>query len=144
MWTENFQMYKLDLEKVEEPEIKLPTLIGSWRKQGSSRKTSTSALLTMPKPLTLWITAKSLTGWAYQTSLSVSWENYVDQEATVRNGHRKIDWFKTGKGVQGCILLPCLFNLYAEYLIWNAGWNESQAGIQITGRSYQQPKLKRN
>ena len=75
MWTENFQVYKLDLEKAEEPEIKLSTLIGSWRKQGNSRNTFTSALLTMLKPLTLWITAKSLKGWEYQTSLPVSWEN---------------------------------------------------------------------
>ena len=52
----NFQMFKLDLEKAEEPEIKLPTSTGSWKKQESSRKTSISALLTMPKPLTVWIT----------------------------------------------------------------------------------------
>ena len=56
MWTVNFQMFKLVLEKAEEPEIKLPTFIGSLRKQESSRKASTSALLTMPKPLTVWIT----------------------------------------------------------------------------------------
>ena len=53
----NFQMFKLVLEKAEEPEIKLPTSVGSWKKQESSRKTSISALLTMPKPLTVWITA---------------------------------------------------------------------------------------
>ena len=52
----NFQMFKLDLEKAEEPEIKLPTSAGSWKKQESSRKTSISALFTMPKPLTVWIT----------------------------------------------------------------------------------------
>ena len=55
MCTMNFQMFKLVLEKAEEPEIKLPTSAGSWKKQESSRKTSTSALLTMPKPLTVWI-----------------------------------------------------------------------------------------
>ena len=55
-WTVNFQMFKLDLEKAEEPEIKLPTSVGSLKKQENSRKTSTSALLTMPKPLTVWIT----------------------------------------------------------------------------------------
>ena len=54
--TQNFQMFKLDLEKAEEPEIKLPTSAGSWKKQESSRKASISALLTMPKPLTVWIT----------------------------------------------------------------------------------------
>ena len=66
MWTENFQMFKLDLEKAEEPEIKLPTSLGSLKKQESSRKTSTSALLTMPKPLTVWITTncgKFWKGW---------------------------------------------------------------------------------
>ena len=56
MWTVNFQMFKLVLEKAEEPEIKLPTSAGSLKKQESSRKTSISALLTMPKPLTVWIT----------------------------------------------------------------------------------------
>ena len=56
MWTENFQMFKLDLEKAEEPEIKLPTSTGSLKRQGSFRKTSISALLTMPKPWTVWIT----------------------------------------------------------------------------------------
>ena len=77
MWTENFQMFKLDLEKAEEPEIKLPTFNGSWRKQGNSRKPYTSALLTMLKPLIVWITmncGKFLKRWEYQTSLAVSWE----------------------------------------------------------------------
>ena len=67
----NFQMFKLDLEKAEEPKIKLPTSAGSWKKQESSRKTSTSALLTMPKPLTVWITTncgKFLKRWEYQTT----------------------------------------------------------------------------
>ena len=66
----NFQMFKLDLEKAEEPEIKLSTSTGSWKKRESSRKTSTSVLLTMPKPLTVWITrncGKLLKRWEYQT-----------------------------------------------------------------------------
>ena len=69
----NFHMFMLDLEKAEEPEIKLPTSIGSSKKQGSSRKTSTSALLTMPKPLAVWITTncgKLLKRWEYQTTLT--------------------------------------------------------------------------
>jgi len=77
MWTVNFQMFKLDLEKAEEPEIKLPTSMGSLKKQQSSRKASTSALLTTQKPLTVWITAncgKFLKKWEYQTTLPVSWE----------------------------------------------------------------------
>jgi len=76
-WTENFQMFKLDLEKAEEPEIKLPKSIGSSRKQESSRKPSTSTLLTMPKPLNVCITTncgKFFKRWEYQTSLPASWE----------------------------------------------------------------------
>ena len=74
------QMVKLVLEKAEEPEIKLPTSAGSWKKQASSRKTSISALLTMPKPLTVWITincGKFLKEWEYQTTWPVSWEIYI-------------------------------------------------------------------
>ena len=77
-WTVNFQMFKLVLEKAEEPEIKLPTSTGSLKKQESSRKkTSISALLTMPKPLTVWITincGKFWKRWEYQTTWPVSWE----------------------------------------------------------------------
>ena len=75
MWTMNFQMFKLDLEKAEQPEIKLPISIGPLKKQESSRKTS--ALSTMPKPLTVWITTncgKFLKRWEYQTTLPASWE----------------------------------------------------------------------
>ena len=61
---------------------------------------------------------------------------YAGQEATVRKGHGTIDWFHNGKGVcQGCILSPCLFNLYAEYIMRNAGLEETQAGIKIAGRN---------
>ena len=61
---------------------------------------------------------------------------YAGQEATVRNGHGTTDWFQIGKGGrQGCILSPCLFNLYAEYIMRNAGLEETQAGIKIAGRS---------
>ena len=61
---------------------------------------------------------------------------YADQEATVRTGHGTTDWFQIGKGVcQGCILSPCLFNLYAEYIMRNAGLEEAQAGIKIAGRN---------
>ena len=79
-WTVNFQMFKLVFEKAEEPEIKLPTSTGSWKKQESSRKTSISALLTMPKPLTVWITincGKFWKRWEYQTIWPASWEIYV-------------------------------------------------------------------
>ena len=73
-------MLKLDLEKAEEPEIKLPTSVGSSEKQENSRKTSTSALLTMPKPLTVWMTTnygKFLKRWEYQTTWPASWETYM-------------------------------------------------------------------
>ena len=61
---------------------------------------------------------------------------YAGQEATVRTGHETTDWFQVGKGVcQGCILSPCLFNLYAEYIMRNAGLEETQAGIKIAGRN---------
>ena len=80
MWTVNFQMFKVDLEKAEDSEVKLPTSLGSSKKQESSRKTATSALLTMPKPLTVWITTncgKFLKRWKYQTTWSASWEIYI-------------------------------------------------------------------
>ena len=76
-WTENFQMYKLDLEKTEEPEIKFPTFTGSWRKQGNYRKTPTPTSLTVLNSLTMWITIyceKFFKRWEYQTTLPVSWE----------------------------------------------------------------------
>ena len=61
---------------------------------------------------------------------------YAGQEATVRTGHETTDWFQIGKGVrQGCILSPCLFNLYAEYIMRNAGLEETQAGVKIAGRN---------
>ena len=80
MWTENFQMYKLGFKESEETENKLPTLIGSWRKQGNFRKTSTFSSLTTLKPLTVWITTncrKFLKRCGYQTTLPVSWESHL-------------------------------------------------------------------
>src|SRR5574339_861494 len=108
-------MFKLVLEKAEEPEIKLPTSAGSWKKQKSSRKTSISALLTMPKPLTLWITInwKILKKMGIPDHLICPLRNlYAGQEARVRTGHGTTDWFQIGKVVhQRCILSPSLFNL---------------------------------
>ena len=132
-------MFKLVLEKAAEPAIKQPTSTGSWKKQESSRKTSISALLTMPKPLTVWITInlKILKEMGIPDHLTCLLRNlYAGQEATVRTGHGTTDWFQIGKGVcQGCILSPCLFNLYAEYIMRNAGLEEAQAGIKIAGRN---------
>ena len=80
MWAVNFQMFKLVLEKAEEPEIKLPTSTGSSKKQESSRKTSIPVLLTMPKLFTVWITINCGTfwkRWEYQTTWPASWETYM-------------------------------------------------------------------
>ena len=134
----NFQIW-LDLEKAEEPEIKLPTSTGSSKKQESYRKTSTSALLTMPKPLTVWITINCgiflVMGIADHPTCILR-NLCAGQEATVGTGHGTTDWFQIEKGVcQGCILSPCLFNFYAEYIMRNAGLDKAQAGIKIAGRN---------
>ena len=95
-------MFKLVLEKAEEPEIKLPTSVGSSKKQDSPRKTSISALLTMPKPLTVWITInwKILKEMGIPDHLTCLLRNlYAGQAATVRTGHETTDWFHIGKGV---------------------------------------------
>ena len=132
-------MFKLVLEKAEESEIKLLTSAGSSKKQESSRKTSISALLTMPKPLTVWITInwKILKEMGIPDHLTCLLRNaYAGQEATVINRHETTDWFQIGKGVcQGCILSPFLFNLYAEYIVRNTGLEEAQAGIKISRRN---------
>ena len=97
----------------------------------------------MPKPLTVWITANC--GWKILKEMRIPdhltcllRNLYADQEATVRTGHGTKDWFPIGKGVrQGCILSPCLFNLYAEYIMQNARLNETQAWNQDCQEKYQ-------
>ena len=97
--------------------------------------------MTKPKPLTVWITincGKFLKRWEQiPDHLTCFLRNpYTGQEAAVRTGHGTMDWFKIGKGVhQGCILSPCLFNVYAEYIMSNARLDEAQAGIKIAGKS---------
>ena len=117
----NFQIFKLDLEKAEEPEVKLTTPVGSSKKQESSRKTSNSALLTIPKPLTVWITTncgKSLEMGIPDHLACLLRNLYAGQEATVKTGHGTTVGFQIGKGVrQGGILSLCLFNSYAEYIM---------------------------
>ena len=114
------------------------TSTGSQRKQGHSRKTSTSASLTTLKPLTVWITAnwKILQEMGIPDHLTWLLRNlYAGQEAAIRTGHETMDRFKIGKGVcQGCILSPCLFNLHAEHIMWNARLYVAQAGIKIARR----------
>ena len=130
-------MFKLVLEKAEEPEIKLPMSAGSSKKQESSRKTSISALLTMPKPLTvdhkkMWTILKEM---GIPDHLTCLFRNlYAGQEAAVKTGHGTTDWFQIGKGVrQGCILSPCLFNFYAEYIMRNTGWKKHKLESRLPG-----------
>ena len=130
-------MFKLDLEKAKEAEIKLPTSNGSLKIQENYRKTSAS--LTTLKLLTVWITTNcgkffELEIPDYLTCLLRN--PYAGQEATVRTGHGQTDWFQIGKGVlQCCLLSPCLFNLSAESIMRNARLEEAQAGIKIAGRN---------
>ena len=127
-------MYKLDLEKAEEPEIKLPIY---WiiEKQENSRKTSTSASLTTPKPLTVWITTNcgKFLEMRIPDHLTCLLRNlHAGQEVPVRSGHGTTNRFKTGKGVsQGSLFSPCLFNLYAEYIMKNARLDGLQTRIKI-------------
>ena len=132
-------MFKLGLEKAEEPEIKLPTSVESSKKQEDSRKTSTYVSLTMLKPLTvdhseLWKILQEMRIPDHFTCLLRNL--YAGQEATVRTGHGTMDWFQIGKGVrQGCILSLCLFNFYAEYIMQNAVLDGAQTGIKIARRN---------
>ena len=131
-------MFKVVLEKAEEPEIKLPTSSGSSKKQESSRKTSISALLTMPKTFDcvdhnkLW---KILQEMGIPDHLTCLLRNlYAGQEATVRTEHATTDWFQIGKGVhQGCILSPCLLNLNAEYIMRKLGWRKHRLESRLLG-----------
>ena len=141
-------MFKLVSEKAEEPEIKWPTSTGSWKKQESFLKKNKT---TTKKPKTIYFCFidyakafecvdqnkmwKILKEMGIRDHLICLLRNlYAGQEATVRTGHGTTDWFQIGKGVhQGYILSPCLFNLYAEYIMRNTGPEEAQAGIKITG-----------
>ena len=132
-------MLKLVVEKAEEPEIKLPTSAGSWKKQESSRKNIYFCFIDYAKAFDcvdhnkLWKILKEMGTRPPDLLL----EKFVCRSgATVRTGHGTTDWFQIGKGVrQGCILSPCLFNLYAEYIMRNAGLDEAQAGIKIATRN---------
>ena len=121
-------MFKLDLEKAEEPEIKLPTSTGSSKKQ-EFQKNIYFCFIDCAKALDcvdhnkLWNILKEM---GIPDHLTCLLRNlYEVQEATVRTGHGTTDWFQIGKEVhQGCILSPCLFNFYAEYIMRNAGLEE--------------------
>ena len=131
-------MFKLDLEKAEEQRPYCQHPLDHQKKQESCRKTSISALLTMHKPFTVWITTnwKILQEMGVPDHLACFLRNlHAGQETTVRTEHGTADWFQIGKGIhQGHILSPCLFNLYSGYILQNAGLDEAQAGIKIAGR----------
>ena len=130
-------MFKLDLKKAEEPEIKLPTSTGSSKKQESSRNfcfIDYAKAFDCVDHKKLWKILKEMGILDHLTCLLRNL--CAGQEAIVRNGHGTTDWFQKRKGVrQGCILSPCLFNLYAAYIMRNAGLEEAQAGIKIAGRN---------
>ena len=130
-------MFKLVLEMAEEPENKLPTSVGSWKKR---KKNIYFCIIDYAKVFhcvdhnKLWKIRKEMGVPDHLTCLLRNL--YAGQEAAVRTGHGTTDWFQIGKGMcQGCILSPCLFNLYAEYIMWNARLDETQAGIKISGRN---------
>ena len=126
----NFQMFKLVLGKAEEPEIKLPTSAGSWKKAREFQKHIYFCFIDYAKAFDcvdhkkLWKILKEMGIPDHWTCLLRNL--YAGQEATVRTGHGTTDWFQIEKGVrQGCILSPCLFNFYAEYIMRNAGLDET-------------------
>ena len=133
-------MFKLVVEKAEEPEIKLPASTGSWKKQESSRKNIYFCIIDYAKAFDcvdhnkLWKILKEM---GIPDRLTCLLKNlYAGQEATVRPGHGTTDWFQIGKTEhQGYVFSPYLFNLYAEYIMRNSGLEEAQAGIKIAGRN---------
>ena len=128
------------LKEMGIPEIKLPTSAGSWKKGREFQKNIYFCFIDYAKAFDcvdhkkLW---KMLQEMGMQDHLTCLLRNfYAGQEATVRTGHGTTNWFQIGKGVhQGCILSPCLFNFYAEYIMRKAGLEEAQAGIKIAGRN---------
>ena len=129
MWTVNFQMFKLDIEKAEEPKIKLPTSIGSLKKQESFRKASTSALLSTPKPLTVWITAKCgkfFKRWEYQTTWPASWEICMQ----VKKQQLELDMeqqtgSKSGEENIKAVYCHCDYLTYMQSTSWEMlGWRK--------------------
>ena len=138
--TVNLLMFKLVLEKAEEPEIKLPTSAGSSKKQENSRKNIYFCFIDYAKAFycvdhkKLWKILKEM---GIPDHLTCLLRNlYEGQEATVRTGHGTTDWFQIGKGVlQSCLLSLYLFNFYADYIMKNSGLAEAQSGIKIAGRN---------
>ena len=139
-WTMNFQMFKLVLEKAEEPEIRLLTSAGSSKKAREFQKNIYFCFIDYAKAFDCVDhnkLRKILKEMGIPDHLTRVLRNlYAGQEVRVRTGHGTTDWFQVGKGVhQGCILPSCLFNLYAEYIMRNTGLEEAQAGIKIARRN---------
>ena len=133
-------MFKVDLEKAEEPEINLSASAGSSKKVREFQKNIYFCFIDYAKAFECVDhkkLSKILQEMGIPDHLNCLLRNlYAGQEATVRTGHGPTDWFQMGKGVcQGCILSPCLFNFCAEYIMKNAGLDEAQAGIKIAGRN---------
>ena len=133
----NFQMFKLVLEKAKETEIKLPTSVGSLKKQEEFQKNIYFFFIDYAKAFDcvdhnkLWKILKEMGIPDHLTCLLRNPD--AVQEGTARTVHGTTDWFQIGKGVHlGWILSPCLFNLYPEYIMRNAGLDEEQAGIKIS------------
>ena len=133
-------MFKLALEKAEEPEIKLPTSSANVEKAKEFQKNIYFCFIDYAKAFDcvdhnkLWKILKEM---GIPDHLTCLLRNlYAGQEVTVRTGHVTTDWFQTGEGVhQACILSPCLFNFYADYIMRNARLDEAQAGIKIERRN---------
>ena len=139
MWTTNFQIFKLVLQRAEEPEIKLPTSVGSSKKAREFQKNIYFCFIDYAKAFDcvdhnkLWKFLKEMGIPYHLTCLLRNLRRYAGQEATVRTKHGT-DWFQFGKGIsKSCMLSPCLFNLHAEYIMQNAGMDESQAWIRFLG-----------
>ena len=133
-------MFKLVLEKAEEPEVKLPTSTGSSKKQESFQKNIYFCFIDYAKAFDcvdhnkLWKFLKEMGIPDYLTYLLRNL--YAGQEATVRTGHGTTDLFQIGKGIrQSCILSPCLFNFVSEYIMRNAGLEEAHAAIKTARRN---------
>ena len=146
MWTMNFQMFKLVLEKAEEPEIHLPTILDHWKNKipektnKQTNKNTYFCFIDYAKALDcvdhykLWKILKEM---EIPDHLTCLWRNiYASQEAKIRNGHGTTDWFHIERGgPQGCILPPCLFDMNAEYIMRNSGLEEAESGVQIARRN---------
>ena len=137
MWTKNFQMYELDLEKAEEPEIKLPTSVGSSKKQKSFRKTSTSASFTMLK---LWLCGSQQTVESFSSNGNTRPPDLPPEKSVCKSRSNSQNWTWNNRLVpnqersaSSLHIVTCLFNLCAEYIMRNAGWKKHELKSRLPG-----------